>query len=171
MRGKIDYYSTMIEKGVGNVLPFLAMGRIEAVFPKIVEQFKSFVHLTVTKNRELINIIDGEDQVFMETIKDKARDTNQIIGIHATSTYDIIFDRAEKIKSILMETKCLESCLDCVPHPQQTPVFIHWMDFCSKANRNGNFVSSLADVAFELINGSLRENLSLFEGYAKFVAP
>ena len=161
----------MIEKGVGDVLPFLAMGRIEALYPKIVEQMKSFVHLTVTKNRELINIIDGEDKVFMETIKDKARDTNTMIGIHATSTYDIIFDRAEKIKAILTETNCLESCLDCVPHPQQTPVFIHWMDFCSKTNRNGCFVSSLADVVFELINGTLRENLSLIEGYAKFLAP
>merc|ERR1719245_623299 len=122
----------MIEKGVGDVLPFLAMGRIEALYPKIVEQMKSFVHLTVTKNRELINIIDGEDKVFMETIKDKARDNYHIIAIHATSTYDIILDRAEKIKAILTQTNCLESCLDCVPTPSKLRFLFTGWTFAAK---------------------------------------
>lgn len=171
LRGKVDYYSHTLKIAVGDVLPYLPMGRIEEIFPQILQQFKSLVSLTVTKNRELINIIDGDDQAFMETVKGKAQDISQILSIHASSTYAFIFAKAEKIKDILCKTVCLESCLDCAQLPRQTPVIIHWMDFCSKNNRNGCFVSSLADVCFELINSTLQENLSVIEGYAKFLAP
>ena len=171
LRGKIEYYTHTLKKAVGHVLPYIQEGQIEELFPQIVEHFKSFVALTVSKNRELINIINGEDEAFMETIKDKAQDVNQIIGIHASSTYDIILAKAEKIKAILNKTVCLESCLDCAMEPQQTPVIIHWMEFCKKTNRNGHFVSGIADVPFELISGTLHENMNLIEGYAKLLAP